>query len=178
LDRKERDVSDRAERTRYSELARQLATGRISNFEFEDRLPRLEGRTLREVHEAGLWCVYDDFHEHKLSGEWKLSRKQRQGVARIILFLKSGAEYRWPRRTGVEGALSVLLAMLTLGLSVLTQRIYLRSKGNTEVWPFLTRSEYEAALSQPVYFAGNAVQPSVPPDVHASAASPLRRGRG
>ena len=171
-------MSNRAERTRYSELARQLANGRISNFEFEDRLPRLHGRTLREVHEAGLWCVYDDLHEHKLTGKWKLSEEQRRGVARIILFLQSGAEYRWPSRTGVSGALSMLLAMLTLGLSGLVQRAWLRSKGNREVWPFLTSSEYEAALSQPIYLAGKAVQPSVPADVPASAAPPLRPGRG
>jgi len=89
-------------------LARRLAIGRITNEEFEDRRPTSKDVALFEVYFYGLWPLYDDFAEHKLLGRWALTQEGRAWVARIVLFLRSGFPYRYPRVTGTSRHLEIL----------------------------------------------------------------------
>ena len=141
---------DHRVRRKYSELARQLVSARITNYQFEDNMLASKDWALNEVHESGLWCAYDDLHEHKLNGKWSLNPQQKKIVARIILFLQSGAPYRWPRRTGWPAIARFSSSLATLGL----YRCFAQRNDQKALWPFFTQAEYEAALAQPVFLNG------------------------
>lgn len=148
---KEMDT-DSVARTRLAELARQLAVGHISNFQLEDALPRSAEKALHDVWYFGLWPLYDDLHEHKLVREHKLTAEGRDWVARIVLFLRSGMPYRWPRSTGLSSLPIGLISLLTLGWFGRFWRC--RTGGEQAVWPFFSHDEFEQAKRSPVYFGG------------------------
>ena len=138
-----------------AELGRHLAAGRITNDAFEDAWPRGQERELYEVFHSGFWPLYSDFEEHTLTGRFALAPETRHVVARVILFLRAGQPYRWPPVTGLRQLSVMFLSLLTLGWH---GRYWLRQQwrfGDESVWPFFTRTEYEQALSQPVYLRGN-----------------------
>ena len=165
---------DPVARTQLAELARQLAVGRICNDQFEGALPQSTEKALHDIWFSGLWPLYDDFYEHKLIEKHKLTKEGREWVARIVLFLRSGLPYRWPRNTGIRSLPVGLLSLVTLGWF---GRFWRRRTGGEEaVWPFFTRNEYENAKSSPVYFGGHVAQPSVPADGPASPSGRQARG--
>lgn len=144
--------TDSAARTRLAELARQLAVGHISNDQLEDALPRSAEKALHDIWFNGLWPLYDDFREHKLVGKHKLTPEGREWVARIVLFLRSGMPYRWPRSTGFLSLPIDLISLITLGWF---GRFWRRRTGGEEaVWPFFSHDEYAQAKKSPVYFDG------------------------
>jgi hypothetical protein len=142
---------DEIARRRLAELARHLATGRITNDDFEDKRPLSSERALHDIHHYGLWPLYDDFITHRLTGKWALSPDSRAWVARIILFLRSGQAYRYPPLTGFRALPVLLVSLVTLGWF---GRFWVRHKwslGDQAVWPFFSRADYEQALAHPVY---------------------------
>lgn len=169
-DMKDMDVDSEA-RLKFAELARQLAVGHISNDQFEDALPQSAEKALNDIWFGGLWPLYDDFYEHKLVEKHKLTPEGREWVARIVLFLRSGLPYRWPRRTGLVSVPVGLASLVTLGWF---GRFWNRRTGGDEaVWPFFARDEYENAKKSPVYLAGHVAQQRAPAD-SARAARSLR----
>jgi hypothetical protein len=133
---------------------RWLATGRITNREFESRFAKAVQRSkdpgVRDVYGAA-WGLYSDLETHRLTGVWHLDRKARHDVARCILFLRSIRPYEWP-----VSPLWVSLAMLplhivTLGMTARIQNRRWRASGEYSVWPFRRRRDYRAALREPVY---------------------------
>lgn len=94
---------DRARRDRLAFLIRQLASGRITNDEFEDTAfdEVLSGQTEAQSDPVLLdvldevWFFYGDLREYRLTGPDKLSRECRHALARFIVFLHSDAEYSW-----------------------------------------------------------------------------------
>src|SRR5262245_3744351 len=106
---------DHQARRRLAELARWLAVGRISNEEFEERRRDGAEAALHDIYLYGLWPLYDDFVEHRLVGRWALTREVRRRVARLVLFLRSGQPYRYPRATGITHLPALLLSFVTLG---------------------------------------------------------------
>jgi hypothetical protein len=109
---------------------------------------------LQDIINYGLWPLYDDFVQHKLIGRWALTPEGKTWVARIVLFLHSGLPYRYPQLTGFAQVPVILLSLFTLGWF---GRFWRRRKwrgGDQSVWPFYSRSEYEAALKNPVFLNG------------------------
>ncbi|MDE0855969.1 MAG: hypothetical protein OSA97_16265, partial [Nevskia sp.] len=144
--------TDPVARTKLAEIARQLAVGHISNDQFESALPRSAEKALHDVWYYGLWPLYDDLYEHKLVGKHKLTPEGRVWVARIVLFLRSGLPYRWPRYTGFSYLPVCLISLITFGWF---GRFWRRRTGGEEtVWPFFSQSEFEQAKKSPVYFGG------------------------
>ena len=142
IDRKARDI--------LAENFRHLIAGLITNDQFEDRLVRSKDAGVNEVFYSGAWPLYDDLHEHRLTGKWSIPTEGKPIAARYILFLKTDLEYEWPRRTGIKETPWILLSILTLGLSaVIRDRI--KQKGDKSVWPFYRQSDYQAALSKEPY---------------------------
>ena len=89
---------DRQSRDRYAELLRHFAAGRLTNDQYEDAtapLLRSEDLALRELWWA-VWQTYDDLHEHRLTGKYKLPPEGRKTVARMVSFLHSDLPYEWP----------------------------------------------------------------------------------
>ena len=110
-------VIDDEARKHLARLARRLASGSITNEEFENRQRQSKEPALHDIYFYGLWPLYDDFVEHKLVGRWALTREGRAWVARIVLFLHSGLPYRYPRVTGLSQVPVMLLSLVTLGWS-------------------------------------------------------------
>jgi hypothetical protein len=141
-------------RCRAAEVYRHFATGLLSNDQMEAALPRSSERGLHDVFFCGIWPLYDDLHEHRLTGRYRLTPEGRDHVARIILFLHSSLPYRWPTSTGWRGAIEMLVSLLSFG-RFHPGRLRARApSGDVSVWPFFKRTEYELALKDPPYFNG------------------------
>lgn len=146
-----RSLIDHEARKQLAALARRLAAGAITNYQFENECPDSKEYAIHDIFFYGLWPFYDDLFEHKLVGKWALSREGRTWVARIVLFLHSGLAYRYPRRTGFSQVPVMLLSLATLGWFGRFWRRRLWRGGDKSIWPFYSRSEYEAALQNPMF---------------------------
>ncbi len=142
---------DQEARRRLAELSRHFAAGLITNDEFVDEKPSSSERGLHDVYFYGLWPLHDDIITHRLKDKWALTPEGRAWVARIILFLRSGAPYRYPIATGLRAVPVMLLSLITLGWFGRFWLRHQRSDGDESVWPFFSRVEYEQALRNPVY---------------------------
>lgn len=144
---------DREARNKLAEAMRALASGLISNDEFEDRrLPRSKhDHAISEVFSKGAWMLYSDLEEYRMTGKHRLDEKTKSVVARWILFLKTDFPYEWPVSNFKYGLLRIMANIMTLGVA---NRIFARqyqARGDIEVWPFLRRADYELSLQNPVY---------------------------
>ncbi|WP_213999725.1 hypothetical protein [Arsukibacterium sp.] len=132
---------DREARNRLAELIRALASGRITNDEFEDALPLSEDNAVKEVFHHGAWCLYSDMKEYRLKGKDALSTEERSLVARWILFLKSDYEYEWPSASFREHVLK-LVSLGIFGQSTLDKW---QASGDVSYWPFLGSEQFQEA---------------------------------
>jgi hypothetical protein len=147
---------DQVARNILAENFRHLMAGQITNYQFDDRLRKSNDAAVNEVFFCGAWPLYDDLHEHRLTGKWAIKPKHKPIAARYILFLKTNLEYKWPIRTGLRETPWAILSIITLGIvGRLRNRINDRgSGGDVDVWPFFRRSDYETALAQQPYLKG------------------------
>ena len=129
------------------------------------------------------WVCYDDFRTECLRGGWALNKEARRDFARAILFLQSDTPFEWPdfrysgkdRLTGAAvGFVDFLLVPLdffSFGVLQLQekwwrfltpfrnlrwekQQAFMRSVGEPDVWPFLRRADFDAALQKPKFLRG------------------------
>ncbi len=149
------DMIDRQARNELALLIRRLATGRITNDQFEDTCPcsAMDSATIH-IPSEGVWYLYCDLREYYLRGKDRLLPEQRRFAARMTLFLKSDLEYEWPTRDLTEALMGILLNLLTLGRFAHFYRWYADSYGEMEVWPFARIEDYQAALKSPPFFNG------------------------
>jgi hypothetical protein len=138
-------------RLRSAKVYRYFAAALLTNDQMEDALPRSFERGLHDIFLCGIWPLYDDLHEHKLTGRYRLTPEGRDHVARIILFLQSSLPYRWPLTTGWRGVPFLILAVLSFGIYRPLRRGIRDSGGHESVWPFFSRAEYESALKHPPF---------------------------
>jgi len=143
---------DRLGRDKLAENLRHLVAGQISNDEYERRIPlRSKDRAVEEISDES-WYLYSDLHEYRLRGKYRLKRDARREVGRWILFLKSDLPYEWP----CWPRLSLMFGnILTLGLLAPLVRRWFRRFGDSDVWPFIRRADYENCLKVPPYFASS-----------------------
>jgi hypothetical protein len=146
-------VVDREARNKLAEAIRALASGLITNDEFEDkRLPYNSGDpAISEVFSKGAWLLYSDFEEYHLSNIHRLDEKTKSDVARWILFLKTDLPYEWPVTNIKQGLLLFIGNIFTLGAAHKSYASKYQALGDIEVWPFLRRTDYASALKNPVY---------------------------
>jgi hypothetical protein len=155
---------DLRSRATLAESTRWLVGGRITNFQFDDSVPRSKDPAIREIYNQFLWLLYCDLREHRLNGKDKLPQAQRDVAARCVLFLKSGLPYSWPVLSRAQSALLTVANLLTLGLA---GRIYfhrLSSSGDMSYWPFMSQAQYAAAVGAPVYLSGAGANNSFKPN--------------
>ena len=146
---------DRKARDKFTELLRHLASGRISNDEFEDNLPAHSvDPAVNEVFWNGAWCLYDDMREYKLVGKYRLPKQTRMEIAKWAMFLKSDHNYEWPKVLWLYRFPGYLLNILTLGIASVIANKKLKQAGDISVWPFINRQDYEKALKEPKYLKG------------------------
>ena len=145
---------DRTARDRVAEVARHYVAGISTNFALDDALFELESNDpcICAIRKQ-LWLIYDDLREHRNNEQWALTSHQREVITRIIMFLKTDIEYRWPTVPGWYAALRPILRLLTLGAAtqVLDERYAFQD--NDDVWPFRSQSEIQEARNDPKYLA-------------------------
>ncbi len=138
---------DRIARDKLAERLRHLATGLITNYQFEDQAKRSSDRVIHDIEFRLAWPAYDDMHEHKLKGQHAISLGHRLDFARAILFLKSDLPYEWKRFSGFRAFLNS-----TFRLIPFTRKAPLDiSQGDLRVWPFFRYSDYRDALARQPY---------------------------
>lgn len=144
---------DRAARNQLAARLRHLASGLMSNERFEDSSRRSKDRAIAELEWRLAWPVYDDMHEHRLTGEYALTYGMRRDFARAVLFLKTEFEYEWATKRGLRGFINSTFRLRPLRRipPVSTQG------GDLRVWPFYRRADYLAALKTRPYFHGHEV---------------------
>ena len=146
---------DRQSRTILAELARGLIGARITNYQFDDSVPKSEDPAVRVIYNQFLWLLYCDLREYRLTGADNLPKEQRDVAVRCVLFLKSGLPYLWPHLSRGPSALLTIGNLLTLGIAGHLYSKHVRSAGDVTFWPFLSQSQYAAALENPVYLSGS-----------------------
>ena len=135
VDRQARDIA--------ADVLARFLRGELNNKEYEHQYPESkEDPALREIW-LEVWFFYSDLRQQRLNGKEALSTERQEFVKRCILFLRHGTEFRWPRQRFRPW----YAALRLVGLGVFVDRWYSEGleQGDTDVWPFLTRSEYEAA---------------------------------
>ncbi|WP_426339202.1 hypothetical protein ACN9MZ_23095 [Pseudoduganella sp. S-14] len=144
---------DRHSRNQLAEAIRALASGLITNDEFErKRMPHnMSDPAVNEVFSSGAWCLYSDLKAYRLTGKQKLDGPTRKEIARWVLFLKTDLPYEWPVPTFQESFFRFFGNLFTFGRFNRRYQNEIALLGDTEVWPFLRRSDFEAALRDPKY---------------------------
>jgi len=162
---------------------RQLATGLISNDDFEERImddvtygwlpeqfyrakeSKKDDEIIRPILEFS-WCLYNDTYNHKLKGRHELTELQKKEIARFILFLHSEQEYEWNYVDMINPKIRFsfkesLKSILTFGKYYRDKKLsreqefeLMKKEGNFEYWPFKTKANYESQLEQKIFLAG------------------------
>ncbi len=148
---------DRDGRNRLAECIRHLAAGVTTNWEFEDEAEfDSPDPAIQAVFWGGPWLLYDDFSNYRLRGRYRLDPAVRREAARWVLFLKTDLPYEWPvvRRNLLVKVAWVLANLVTVGHVARTAQRSFEKHGDISVWPFIRRSDYEAALGNPPYLTG------------------------
>jgi hypothetical protein len=150
---------DRSARDQLSRNLRLLASGRMSNYQFEDGIPETNDAAIRACADMA-WCLYSDMQERRLVGSNSIEPSARREVLRWILFLDSDFEYLWPRMSlpGLQPLRRVRPALTRWlhwpdAISAKRAADFLAS-GDHNAWPFISRSEYKHALTNPRRLAG------------------------
>ena len=148
---------DRKARDKFAELLRHLVTGQITNDEFENRAP-LSSKDLAifAIWWLAAWPLYDDFKEHTLTEEYRVSDDERREIAKYVLFLKTDQEYQWPRHSTLKELLGDLRYLVSFGrVPVYSSKELLdAAAGDLEAWPFIRLKDLETARRRPPYLVG------------------------
>lgn len=132
-------IIDREARDQLVQLLNEFIVGKLTNFDFEDKMPSSEDPVIWAI-ESSIWCFYDDFKEQKLD---HLSENAKSMIARCIEFLESNECYKWPKIThpGIRPIEHGLISKLFNGPA--KERKYM-AYGDYNVWPFISEEVYRS----------------------------------
>jgi hypothetical protein len=171
---------DRNARDALAESLRHLASGSITNDEFERQVPRHSvDPAVSSIVDAS-WFLYSDLSTYRLRGHNRLPSASRRRVARAILFLKSELPYEWsyPNPTVLVRVLYLLANIGTLGAIAALQARRWRAQPNSEIWPFFNSSDYHRSLELPPFLRGERPNSAVNADVPRTCDLLASRGGG
>ncbi len=144
---------DTKARKEAAEVARHFASGQITNFDFENKIPNSKDPAVWAVQDT-FWCLYDDFKEHKINEGWEMPKQIKTMMARWVMFLYSDEEYRWPK-ISCPGLRPFEYGFFgRLFKRHLAQESFLIA-GEYSVWPFIDNESYENARNTPHLLAGS-----------------------
>jgi hypothetical protein len=150
---------DRDARNRLAEGIRHLVSGTLTNVEFERRaVSSSADPAVHAVFLGGPWFLYHDLMSYRLKGKDSLSPAIRREAARWVLFLKTDLPYEWPvERRSLAGSLAWMVGNLfSAGFFARRAQRRFAQRGDTTVWPFIRRADYESSLTRPPYLAKSA----------------------
>ena len=137
---------DRHAREIAAEALQKFMDGSISNEEYERRYPKSkDDPALWEIH-VQVWFFYSDLKTHTLTGKHAPNAERRAFLERCILFLKSDAEFQWPRQKFRPWY--GILRLLGFGRTLKRREEEEMSIGDKEVWPFLKKAQYQQVCHQ------------------------------
>ena len=137
-----------------AEATRHYLAGVSTNFVFDDRIFNIKSSDPAiKANRGQLWLIYDDIRKHKHEGRWRLGDREREIVVRAIMFLKSDREYQWPLVPAWYIAARPLVRLLTLGFGVRVLDRKFEFHDPSNVWPFRSHDEVQAAINEPKYLA-------------------------
>ena len=140
----------RESRDKLAEALRQYTSCKKTNDDLDCVAVDWRDRGAVAVQDVS-WRLYDDMYTHKAKGKHQISGKERDDIARCILFLYSDTEYLWPEYP-FRSRISTLFNLLSLGRwKILKQKRFAEFKeaGNFSIWPFASDEQYEEALKSP-----------------------------
>jgi hypothetical protein len=158
-------------RNKAAELVRGYRDCVITNDDLTDDWPTSkqdeEDRALRAI-ELTLWGAYSDTHNHKAEGRHALEAEGRELFDRCAQFLDTDLPYEWPthRLYPGEGGIPPILVVLSWGLLARLNRYWERryrlqeSAGDSRIWPFIRRSDYDLARGAAASDATPAASPA------------------
>jgi len=117
------NMIDCEERKQLSQDLRRLVTGRITNDEFDDvyseRFCHSKDQTVADIAEFG-YGLYSNgtLVPYRLRGRYAVRKDVRRIVARCVLFLRAGREYKWPRWPYSTGMLRFAACFAGFGQSL------------------------------------------------------------
>jgi len=138
---------DRKARDKAAEHIRRFISGQISNFKLEKDTPNTEDRGVLAIYHS-LWCYYDDFIEHKLSGEMALPDETLRQLTRWVIFLHSDEEYLWPA-ISYPGVRPIEHGFFSKLLNGPDKEQKFMAAGDYSVWPFIDKDTYNIARKRP-----------------------------
>lgn len=147
---------DRESRDACAQLVRQLMRGDMEGEEFELAVDELRSTDpgIRAI-QTQAWSCYSDYSPVERS----VARAVRPDIARSIVFLQSDAEYLWPPYpSGDFPIYNWLFNIFTLGWWERRKAERLREweqHGDSEVWPFHSRADFDAACARPRFLVGS-----------------------
>jgi len=146
-------VIDVEARKKAAEVVRHFISGRMTNFDFEKNMPATADLAVRAIEES-LWLVYDDFEKHKLDAEWALPSCTKSQMVRWVMFLHTDEEYHWPTFSypGLRPLKHVFVSRL---LNKPRREHEFMSSGEYDVWPFISKEQFEHAKQNPVLLAAS-----------------------
>lgn len=145
---------DRNARNSMAEATRHYLAGLSTNFVFDDTIFDLKSDdpAIKAIRD-NLWLIYDDIRKHKHEGKWKVSEEQREIIMRIIMFLKSDIEFRWPTVPGWYEGFRPLIWLFTFSVGTRSLDRRFEIKDDKNVWPFRNHDEIQVAKDEPKYLA-------------------------
>ena len=141
-------MTDLAARKIYAQNLRAYFTGRITNREYEERIPFGDHPAIDYIEHYFVWPEYDEFKTHRYSFR-HLSPTGKETLKRILLFLYTDLPFEWPPCVGDR---PVLFNCLTIGWAGRRHdkiKQAFDSYGSEETFPFRNKDELCGELSLP-----------------------------
>ena len=150
----------RPSRNQLALQLRRYLNGRITNWDLDDSGDRLEDDGASEIWEI-IWTTYSDFPKFRAVGDRQVEGDLRQQYLRAILFLDSDLEYEWPPWAIGAPCFLWLRNLLTRGRAGrefdAAEAARIKSweeAGDSTIWPFVRKSDYDTALQSARRLAG------------------------
>ena len=137
-----------AARKIYAQHLRAYFTGRITNREYEDRIPGDVDSAIDYIESYFVWPEYDDFKTHYRNLK-DLTPTGKETLKRILLFLYTDLPFEWPPCVGDRPGLSDWLTFGRAGRRHDRMKQAFDSYGSEETFPFRNKAELCSELSLP-----------------------------
>lgn len=142
---------DRVSRDKLALVIRRFATGKITNFEFENAMFKINQNhrdsaicqdNAIECIVDYMWRFYDDLREYKAINRDKFNKDVKKHIAKIILFLQSDFEYVYPKSSSLTGFLNIL----SFGIYGYFINKKFEKAGDMDYYPFRHRDDFDTSL--------------------------------
>ena len=132
----------------YAQNLRAYFTGRITNREYEDRIPSDVDSAIDYIEHNFVWPEYDDLKTHYRNLK-DLTPAGKETLKRILLFLYSDLPFEWPPAVGDRSKFSNWLTLGRAGRRYEKMKQAFDSYGSEETFPFRNKAELCRELSLP-----------------------------